>query len=96
MDNLDTLKKLVSTRRTFSISTGLDCGDPQGYLFSNINCRAIWIFIFCSAAKEVKRTAKATTSKKPASAAPKATTKAAKAPKAAKPQKAAPRVGGKR
>ena len=32
MDNLDTLKKLVSTRRTFSISisTGLDCRDPQG------------------------------------------------------------------
>ena len=34
MDNLDTLKKLVSTRRTFSISTGLDCWDPQGYLFN--------------------------------------------------------------
>ncbi len=32
MDNLDTLKKLVSTRRTFSISTGLDCRDHQGYL----------------------------------------------------------------
>ncbi len=32
MDNLDTLKKLVSTQRTFSISisTGLDCRDPQG------------------------------------------------------------------
>ena len=46
-----------------------------------------------SAAKEVKKTEKAT-SKKPASAAaPKATTKA---PKMAKPQKSAPRVGGKR
>jgi hypothetical protein len=34
MDNLDTLKKLVSTRRTFSISilTGLDCREPQGYI----------------------------------------------------------------
>ncbi len=33
MDNLDTLKKLISTRRTFSISIsiGLDCRDPQGY-----------------------------------------------------------------
>ncbi len=32
MDNLDTLKMLVSTQRTFSISisTGLDCRDPQG------------------------------------------------------------------
>jgi hypothetical protein len=31
MDNLDTSKKLVSTRRTFSISIsiGLDCGDHQ-------------------------------------------------------------------
>ncbi len=35
MDNLDTSKKLVSTRRTFSISIsiGLDCWDPQGYEF---------------------------------------------------------------
>jgi hypothetical protein len=29
MDNLDTSKKLVSTRRTFSISIGLNCRDPQ-------------------------------------------------------------------
>jgi hypothetical protein len=28
-ENLDNLKKLVSTRRTFSISIGLDCRDPQ-------------------------------------------------------------------
>ena len=49
-----------------------------------------------SAAKEVKRTAKATSTKKSAAPAQKATTKAPKAPKAAKPQKAAPRVGGKR
>ncbi len=45
-----------------------------------------------SAAKEVKRTTKATTAKK-AAPVQKPTTKA---PKAAKPQKAAPRVGGKR
>ena len=30
-DNLDGFQKLVSTRRTFSISIGLDRGDPQGY-----------------------------------------------------------------
>ncbi len=30
MDNLDGFQKLVSTRRTFSISIGLDCRDPQG------------------------------------------------------------------
>jgi hypothetical protein len=29
MDNLDGFWKLVSTRRTFSISIGLDCRDPQ-------------------------------------------------------------------
>ncbi len=29
MDNLDGFQKLVSTRRTFSISIGLDCRDPQ-------------------------------------------------------------------
>ena len=29
MDNLDTSKKLVSTRRTFSISIGLNYRDPQ-------------------------------------------------------------------
>ncbi len=31
-ENLDTSKKLVLTRRTFSISIsiGLDCQDPQG------------------------------------------------------------------
>ncbi len=52
------------------------------------------IFYF-SAAKEVKRTQKATTSKKAAPAA-KPAAKAPKAPKAAKPTKAAPRVGGKR
>jgi len=35
MDNLDTSQKLVSTRRTFSISIsiGLNCRDPQGYTF---------------------------------------------------------------
>ena len=49
-----------------------------------------------SAAKEVKKTQKATTAKK-APAAAKPAAKAPKAPKAAKPmQKAAPRVGGKR
>ncbi len=31
MDNLDTSKKLVLTRRTFSISIGLNCRDHQGY-----------------------------------------------------------------
>jgi hypothetical protein len=33
MDNLDGFQKLVSTRRTFSISIsiGLDCQDPQPY-----------------------------------------------------------------
>ncbi len=31
MDNLDGFQKLVSTRRTFSISIGLDCRDPQPY-----------------------------------------------------------------
>ncbi len=33
-ENLDTLKKLVSTQRTFSISisNGADCWDPQAYL----------------------------------------------------------------
>jgi hypothetical protein len=30
-ENLDTLKKLVSTLRTISISIGLDCRDPQAY-----------------------------------------------------------------
>ncbi len=30
MDNLDGFQKLVSTRRTISISIGLDCRDPQG------------------------------------------------------------------
>jgi hypothetical protein len=30
MDNPNTSKKLVSTQRTFSISIGLDCWDPQG------------------------------------------------------------------
>ncbi len=29
MDNLDGFQKLVSTRRTFSISIGLDCRDPH-------------------------------------------------------------------
>jgi hypothetical protein len=33
MDNLNDFQKLVSTRRTFSISIGLDCRDPQPYLF---------------------------------------------------------------
>merc|ERR1712079_751934 len=48
------------------------------------------------AAKELKKTAKATTKKPAAAAAPKAKS-AAKAQKASKPmQKAAPRVGGKR
>jgi hypothetical protein len=34
MDNLDNLKKLISTLRTFSISIsiGLDCRDPEAYL----------------------------------------------------------------
>jgi hypothetical protein len=31
MDILDGFQKLVSTRRTISISIGLDCRDPQGY-----------------------------------------------------------------
>jgi hypothetical protein len=31
MDILDGFQKLVSTWRTFSISIGLDCRDPQGY-----------------------------------------------------------------
>ncbi len=33
MDNLDNLKKLISTLRTFSISIsiGLDCRDPEAY-----------------------------------------------------------------
>jgi len=30
MDNLNTLKKLVSTLRIISISIGLDCRDPPG------------------------------------------------------------------
>jgi hypothetical protein len=36
MDNHNTLKKLVLTLRTFSISIliGLDCQDPQAYLFN--------------------------------------------------------------
>ena len=52
MDNLDTLKKLVSTRRTFSISisTGLDCRDPQGYVIyktrQDINDGSFNIFCF--------------------------------------------------
>jgi hypothetical protein len=29
IDNLDGFQKLVSTQRTFSISIGLDCRDPQ-------------------------------------------------------------------
>ncbi len=29
MDILDGFQKLVSTRKTFSISIGLDCRDPQ-------------------------------------------------------------------
>ena len=57
------------------------------------------IFSFLSffrAAKELKKTTKATTKPKAAAAAPKAKA-AAKAQKASKPmQKAAPRVGGKR
>ena len=39
MDNLDGFQKLVSTRKTFSISIsisiGLDCRDPQPYKFKN-------------------------------------------------------------
>jgi hypothetical protein len=31
MDILDGFQKLVSTQRTFSISIGLDCRDPQPY-----------------------------------------------------------------
>ena len=51
---------------------------------------------FFRAAKELKKTTKATTKPKAAAAAPKAKA-AAKAQKASKPmQKAAPRVGGKR
>jgi hypothetical protein len=34
-DNLDSFQKLVSTRRTFSISIDLDCRDPQAYGFLN-------------------------------------------------------------
>jgi hypothetical protein len=35
MDNLNGFQKLVSTRRTFSISMsiGLDCRDPQPYIY---------------------------------------------------------------
>ena len=53
---------------------------------------------FFSAAKELKKTQKATTKKSaPAAAAPKAAKAAKAAQKAQKPmQKAAPRVGGKR
>ncbi len=33
MDNLNGFQKLVSTWRTFSISIGLDCRDPQPYFY---------------------------------------------------------------
>ena len=38
MDILDGFQKLVSTRRTISISIsiGLDCRDPQGYKYFNL------------------------------------------------------------
>ena len=61
-------------------------------------CFHIFFFFlsFFRAAKELKKTTKATTKPKAAAAAPKAKA-AAKAQKASKPmQKAAPRVGGKR
>lgn len=59
-------------------------------------CFHIFFLSFFRAAKELKKTTKATTKPKAAAAAPKAKA-AAKAQKASKPmQKAAPRVGGKR
>jgi hypothetical protein len=44
MDNLDTLKKLVSTLRTFSIliSIGLDCRDPQAYIYVISKLTQFW------------------------------------------------------
>ena len=58
----------------------------------------LMVLSFCSAAKELKKTAKATQKKTaPAAAAPKAAKSAKTAQKAQKPaMKAAPRVGGKR
>ena len=63
---------------------------------NNLFSHFFFFLSFFRAAKELKKTTKATTKPKAAAAAPKAKA-AAKAQKASKPmQKAAPRVGGKR
>ena len=65
-------------------------------IFQTICFHNFFFLPYFSAAKELKKTTKATTKPKAAAAAPKAKA-AAKAQKASKPmQKAAPRVGGKR
>ncbi len=46
MDNLNTLKKLVSTLRTFLILIGLGCWDPQAYMVGQVIVTVLrYIFI---------------------------------------------------
>jgi hypothetical protein len=52
IDNLETLKKLISTLRTILIliSIGLDCWDPQAYILRTLNslgsCLKLWEVLF--------------------------------------------------